>query len=256
MVHRCRMLPLLRLVARLLIFSPRCCGQLPALTPAPVPVTSGGGGCAGADLNSDHAVQVEDLLLVLGAFGSSTLSAGAQPLDADVNGDGLVNVADILLVLSAFGTTCPPREIVGCSAMHGDVCGENICRRFVPSGMYDRSCAEYCCEFGLGCVGAWEEQANNCMAEDSWTCEQTEKRGGGSTDDVICECDGDGTTLTEACPPPPPTRRTCSDLTVEGHERRTSCVYAPDAELDAELPLFVVLYVSTHYRSSGRFWCC
>ena len=89
------------------------------------------------------------------------------------------------------------------SPMRGDICGGNSCKRFVASGMRDRSCAEYCCESGMGCVGAWEELDNGCAPEDAWTCQQTQKRGGGATDDVICECDGDGSTLTEACPPPP-----------------------------------------------------
>lgn len=91
----------------------------------------------------------------------------------------------------------PPQH---CSAMRGDVCEGNSCKRFVGSGMRGRSCAEYCCEFGLGCVGAWEEVDNNCAEEESWTCEQTEKRAGGATDDVICECDGDGGTLVAPCP--------------------------------------------------------
>jgi hypothetical protein len=95
----------------------------------------------------------------------------------------------------------PPQQ---CSALRGDVCEGNTCRRFVGSGMRGRSCAEYCCEFGLGCVGAWEEVDDNCAEEDSWTCQQSEKRGGGTTDDVICECDGDGSTLMAPCPTPAP----------------------------------------------------
>jgi polyhydroxybutyrate depolymerase len=261
--------------------APPCCGQLLA------PPTPAGSGC-GSDLNGDQTVHtplpflagasitfcagvhgpvlvslllikssysleqvnVEDLLLVLGAFGSSTLS-GAQLLDADVNRNGVVNVADLLLVLGAFGSTCRP---IGCGAMRGDVCDDSSCRRFVGYGMYGRSCAEYCCEFGLGCVGAWEEQANNCEAEETWTCEQTQKSGGGSTDDVICECDGNGSTLTEACPPPPPPRRTCTDLAVEGHADRSSCVYVPAAEPGAVLPLIVVLHGYTGNRHQIMRW--
>lgn len=57
-----------------------------------------------------------------------------------------------------------------------------------------------------------EEVENDCAHEQVWSCQQTEKRGGGTTDDVICECDGDGTTLAAPCadpapvPAPPPPR--------------------------------------------------
>ena len=49
-----------------------------------------------ADVNGDGTVNVNDLLLVIGAWGS------ADPA-ADVNGDGIVDTNDILLVLSAWG---------------------------------------------------------------------------------------------------------------------------------------------------------
>jgi hypothetical protein len=46
------------------------------------------------DVNLDGAVDVEDLLLLIGAWGPCT---GACP--ADVNGDGTVDVEDLLLLL-------------------------------------------------------------------------------------------------------------------------------------------------------------
>ncbi|MHC4080320.1 MAG: agmatine deiminase family protein [Planctomycetota bacterium] len=52
-----------------------------------------------ADVNDDGIVNVEDFLLLLGAWGS----AGGP---ADVNGDGIVNVEDFLLLLGAWGD-CP-----------------------------------------------------------------------------------------------------------------------------------------------------
>ena len=52
------------------------------------------------DLNSDGAVSVQDLLLVLSEFGC------ASSCSHDVNQDGYVTVADILLILSVFGDIC------------------------------------------------------------------------------------------------------------------------------------------------------
>ena len=54
------------------------------------------------DLNSDSAVNVSDLLLLLAAFGTS--DAG------DSNGDGVTDVADLLALLAAFGVPgqCSP----------------------------------------------------------------------------------------------------------------------------------------------------
>ncbi|MDG2291548.1 MAG: hypothetical protein P8L37_02735, partial [Phycisphaerales bacterium] len=49
------------------------------------------------DLNDDSVINIDDLLIILGAWGSS---------DGDVNDDGLTNIDDILLVLSSWGD-CP-----------------------------------------------------------------------------------------------------------------------------------------------------
>ena len=51
--------------------------------------------CAG-DLNGDGEVGVDDVLAVIGAFGTSD-PAG------DADGSGLVDVNDVLLVVGAFG---------------------------------------------------------------------------------------------------------------------------------------------------------
>lgn len=61
-----------------------------------------------ADVNGDGQVAVEDLLLILGAFGINTCSPSA-PLGADatdINADCLVDVADLLLCLGAFAREC------------------------------------------------------------------------------------------------------------------------------------------------------
>ena len=50
--------------------------------------------------DNDNLVGLNDLLLVLANFGTSTA-------DGDTNGDGSVGLDDLLAVLGAFGTTCP-----------------------------------------------------------------------------------------------------------------------------------------------------
>jgi hypothetical protein len=82
-------------------------------------LTSGGGGGGGGtsapaacvgDANGDGSVGVDDLLLVLGGYG--TVCAGAGPEIAteiaplDMNDDCAVDVADLLLTLGAFGQQC------------------------------------------------------------------------------------------------------------------------------------------------------
>ena len=52
------------------------------------------------DLNSNGAIDVGDVLLVLSEFGC------VSGCTADSSGDGFVTVEDILAVLSVFGQTC------------------------------------------------------------------------------------------------------------------------------------------------------
>ena len=52
------------------------------------------------DLNSNGAIEVGDVLLVLSEFGCQSDCA------ADVTGDGVVAVDDVLLLLSVFGVVC------------------------------------------------------------------------------------------------------------------------------------------------------
>lgn len=58
-------------------------------------------GCFG-DANADRAVDMADLFIVLGAFGTA-VGAGGQ---GDLNGDGVVGLADLNAVLSSFGEMC------------------------------------------------------------------------------------------------------------------------------------------------------
>jgi len=55
--------------------------------------------CLG-DFNLDGAIDVTDLLVLLGEYGCTS------SCDADLNGDGLVGGADMLIMLGLFGTTC------------------------------------------------------------------------------------------------------------------------------------------------------
>jgi GH15 family glucan-1,4-alpha-glucosidase len=52
-----------------------------------------------ADLNADNAVNVNDLTIFLGAFGSAV----PANTNGDLNGDGLVNVTDLTIFLGSFG---------------------------------------------------------------------------------------------------------------------------------------------------------
>ncbi|MBN8643634.1 MAG: hypothetical protein J0L61_00135 [Planctomycetes bacterium] len=58
--------------------------------------------CAG-DFSADHAVNTDDLVLLLNGFDKAV-----QPRTAgDMTGDGGVNTADLALFLAAFGSNCP-----------------------------------------------------------------------------------------------------------------------------------------------------
>jgi hypothetical protein len=55
--------------------------------------------CCPGDADGDGAVDLNDLLAVLGAFGTTST-------DGDIDGDGVVDLDDLLSVLSAFGGVC------------------------------------------------------------------------------------------------------------------------------------------------------
>ena len=58
---------------------------------------------ASADLDGNGAVDLSDLLVVLGHFGQTD----ATTAEGDVNGDGVVDLSDLLFVLGAFDSECP-----------------------------------------------------------------------------------------------------------------------------------------------------
>lgn len=56
------------------------------------------------DVNQDGVVNIGDIVITIGAFGTTPASPNWNPA-ADVNGDGVVNITDIVLVINAFGTS-------------------------------------------------------------------------------------------------------------------------------------------------------
>ena len=67
----------------------------------------------------------------------------------------------------------------------GLICGE--CKVLV-NNFYDHgTCASYCRSIGRTCVGAWEEQDDDCRVESDMTCDEPRV-----TFDAICQCSPDG----------------------------------------------------------------
>lgn len=64
----------------------------------------GGDHCYSADLNGNCAVGLDDLALLLAAFGSP--AAGVAPFNGDTNLDGIVDLADLELLLTRFAADC------------------------------------------------------------------------------------------------------------------------------------------------------
>jgi hypothetical protein len=56
-----------------------------------------GSSCASPDLNGDGAVNVHDLLSLIGMWGACTSCS------ADLNSDNVVNVLDLLLLIASWG---------------------------------------------------------------------------------------------------------------------------------------------------------
>lgn len=80
------------------------------------------------DVNQDGVVNVQDLVLVAGAFGQSGDRTAEQ--NPDVNRDGIVNVLDLVRVSNRFGQTVPDEN----SAYHD-----------IQEYVFDKSCANSVC---------------------------------------------------------------------------------------------------------------
>merc|ERR1711988_1008673 len=72
-----------------------------------VTITAAASACAlPGDINEDGAINVTDILRLLGAFGRALDGLDAQSRRADVDSDGSVDVSDLLAILGAFGSEC------------------------------------------------------------------------------------------------------------------------------------------------------
>ena len=80
------------------------------------------------DVNKDGVVNIQDLVLVAGAFGQPRDRNAEQ--DPDVNRDGIVNVLDLVRVGNSFGQTAPDEH----SAYHD-----------IQEAVFDKSCASSTC---------------------------------------------------------------------------------------------------------------
>lgn len=56
-----------------------------------------------ADLDGSGAIDLPDVSILLGSFGTT----GADPEDGDLDGDGDVDLVDLSLMLASYGTSCP-----------------------------------------------------------------------------------------------------------------------------------------------------
>jgi hypothetical protein len=64
-----------------------------------------------------------------------------------------------------------------------ETCSADGCK-VLADHMLKRSCHDYCESSGLMCVGAWEEEANDCVVKENLTCSDERS----DTSDLICEC--------------------------------------------------------------------
>jgi hypothetical protein len=103
-----------------------------------------------ADLDSNSVVDVNDLLIMLGAFGAST--AG------DINGDVATDVNDLLLLLGQFGSTCSSEAFRVCAPIWSGE--DHACRgdHSYAGALYDGSVDSHVecqalCQADLACTG-------------------------------------------------------------------------------------------------------
>ena len=80
------------------------------------------------DVNNDGIVNIQDLVLVSGAFGQPVDRTAEQ--NPDVNRDGIVNILDMVRVSNSFGQTVPDEN----SAYHD-----------IQEYVFDKSCANSIC---------------------------------------------------------------------------------------------------------------
>lgn len=77
-------------------------------------------------------------------------------------------------------------------------CSDNGCK-VLADHMQDKTCRWYCDRSNLDCVGAWEEQNEDCNVKATLTCDQTYP----GTSDLLCECGPRGGWVPPAQAPAP-----------------------------------------------------
>jgi len=121
--------------------------------------------CQDADSSSSFASDHQ----LIQTRGSLSLGRVAEHAPGDFSGRSIVGLGPRCVRMQNAELVCPER---------GNGC------RVLANGMRGRTCREYCGEQQLSCVGAWEEQDDNCVIKETLTCEQTY----GNTHDLLCEC--------------------------------------------------------------------
>jgi len=82
------------------------------------------------------------------------------------------------------------------------------CRALVATSASDGRCDRYCASFGHTCVGAAEEQDNNCEVKYSASCSQTIS----GTSDMLCSCARSAQQQPATMPTPQPSADQCSSF--------------------------------------------
>eukprot|EP00933_Yihiella_yeosuensis_P028748 TRINITY_DN22577_c0_g2_i1.p1 TRINITY_DN22577_c0_g2~~TRINITY_DN22577_c0_g2_i1.p1 ORF type:complete len:1594 (+),score=244.66 TRINITY_DN22577_c0_g2_i1:990-5771(+) len=82
-----------------------------------------------------------------------------------------------------------------CSTLGGVLqnCSADGCKVLV-GGLTDRTCNDYCGNYGMECKGAWEDMENDCNIKGTLQCNEAWP----GTSDLICECDPSSATSTAA----------------------------------------------------------
>ena len=152
------------------------------------PCNSSLGDCP-ADINGDGPVTTDDLLIIIGNFGS--VGDGTFRPEGDIaplpNGDCAVNVDDILMMMAEFGSDCTPRG--ACCAADG-TCTDSMSAPdcAAAGGSYqgdDTLCADITCASPYsGCPDGADTNCDACWVDgdDSSTDCNAGSNGDGSMD--------------------------------------------------------------------------
>jgi len=122
------------------------------------------------DLNGDQAVNVDDLLVLLGAWGSP---------GADLDLNGTTDVSDLLMLLDAWGPLFPTSDCPGT---------EDCCTPHGSPGCNDETCCQSICTDDPYCCEVQWDQVCAIAAQDACGCPGPPYCGAGAGD--CCEFNG------------------------------------------------------------------